>query len=102
MAPENTKATQRIMKHHDRLNAVLRNLPSDYAPWGKEERWKDPDKIYPDCSCGCKHFYELKSKGKENIGLDWGVCGNPQSPRAGLLTFEHQGCGMFEASRGSR
>jgi hypothetical protein len=28
--------------------------------------------------------------------LDWGVCGNPRSHRAGLLTFEHQGCGEFE------
>ena len=27
---------------------------------------------------------------------DWGVCGNPASHRAGLLTFEHQGCPQFE------
>jgi len=30
------------------------------------------------------------------IGLDWGVCSNLQSPRAGLLTFEHMGCRLFE------
>jgi len=28
--------------------------------------------------------------------MDWGVCVNPASPRAGLLTFEHQGCEQFE------
>jgi hypothetical protein len=26
----------------------------------------------------------------------WRVCGNAQSHRAGLLTFEHQGCPEFE------
>jgi len=29
--------------------------------------------------------------------MDWGVCANPKSPRAGLLTFEHQGCPEFTA-----
>jgi hypothetical protein len=29
-------------------------------------------------------------------GMDWGVCTEPQSPRAGLLTFEHMGCPHFE------
>jgi len=29
--------------------------------------------------------------------MDWGVCANPKSPRAGLLTFEHQGCPAFTA-----
>ncbi|NJL56120.1 hypothetical protein HC928_13770 [bacterium] len=31
------------------------------------------------------------------LGMDWGVCANPASPRASLLTFEHQGCQAFEA-----
>ncbi len=31
-----------------------------------------------------------------DLGMDWGVCANPRSPRAGLLTFEHQGCEFFE------
>jgi hypothetical protein len=30
---------------------------------------------------------------------DWGVCGNPQSARSGLLTFEHQGCPEFEQEK---
>jgi hypothetical protein len=30
------------------------------------------------------------------VSLDWGVGGNPQSHRAGLVTFEHQGCPEFE------
>ena len=29
------------------------------------------------------------------LGCDWGVCGNPESHRCGLLTFEHQGCREF-------
>ena len=28
--------------------------------------------------------------------LGLGLCGNPASHRAGLLTFEHQGCPEFE------
>lgn len=27
---------------------------------------------------------------------DWVICSNPESHRAGLLTFEHQGCFKFE------
>ncbi len=38
------------------------------------------------CSCGCEYFHDL-------IGVaDWGICLNPESLRAGLLTWEHQGC----------
>ena len=33
--------------------------------------------------------------------MDWGVCANPKSPRAGLLTFEHQGCPEFAALDGA-
>ena len=29
--------------------------------------------------------------------MDWGVCINPTSPRAGSLTFEHHGCEQFES-----
>jgi hypothetical protein len=45
-----------------------------------------------DCSCGCKHFLELKGK----LGMDWGICSCLMSPRAGLLTFEHMGCNQYE------
>ena len=48
--------------------------------------------LRPDCSCGCKFFHPLT--GKE--GMDWGVCINPESSRAGLLTFEHMSCDRFE------
>ena len=48
------------------------------------------DTFGSDCSCGCKFFYELEGQG------DWGVCLNKQSPRAGLLTWEHQGCPQFK------
>ena len=47
-----------------------------------------------DCSCGCDYFLNLQDSG------DWGVCCNPESPRAGLLTWEHQGCkGHFKMGR---
>jgi len=52
------------------------------------------DTIYAelDCSCDCKRFLKLPGK----LGMDWGVCANANSPRVGLLTFEHQGCEQFE------
>ena len=45
-----------------------------------------------DCSCGCVHFHKLDGE----AGMDWGVCTEPKSPRAGLLTFEHMGCKEYE------
>jgi hypothetical protein len=45
-----------------------------------------------DCSGGCRWYHILAGR----RGQDWGVCANPRSPRAGLLTFEHQGCREFE------
>jgi len=39
-------------------------------------------------SGGCRHFIKLLA----TWGTTGGVCSNPESPRAGLLTFEHQGC----------
>lgn len=44
-----------------------------------------------DCSCGCYFFHPLLG----DLHRDWGVCTNPQSPRAGLLTFEHIGCAFY-------
>jgi len=81
----------------DPLWQVLKRLPTDYFDYGGEiKRWEDPNKDYPDCSGGCKHFCPLE----DELGYDWGVCSNPNSPRAGLLTWEHQaGVGCFEYER---
>ena len=67
----------------------VKRLPTDYSDYGGEiERWADGDD-YPDCSSGCKYWLALDN--------DWGVCNNVNSPRAGLLTWEHQaGKGCFE------
>lgn len=46
----------------------------------------------PDCSAGCRYFLAMEGA----HGMDWGVCTEPRSPRAGLLTFEHMGCEFFE------
>jgi DNA-directed RNA polymerase subunit H (RpoH/RPB5) len=73
---------------HDKLLRVVRKLDSDYEPFGTT-----PHVDRTDCSCGCRHFVKLA----HDIGNDWGVCSNRESPRAGLLTFEHQGCAAFEA-----
>ncbi len=80
---------------HDLLWTLCRKLPSDFTPYGK----RDCDAAEPcaDCSCGCRHFLPLAGES----GNDWGVCANPKSPRAGLLTFEHQGCPQFEADEES-
>lgn len=71
---------------HDLLHLVCIHRPTDFAPYGIRQREA------ADCSCGCKHYVTLAGA----LGADWGVCTNPRSPRAGLLTFEHQGCEFFE------
>ncbi len=48
----------------------------------------------PDCSSGCIHFHPLEG----DVGMDWGVCCQSKSNRAGLLTFEHMGCEYFQLS----
>jgi hypothetical protein len=71
---------------HLQLWSVCKKLPDDYQPYGSTERAH-----YPDCSSGCLHFVVLEGP----AGSDWGICKNAASHRAGLLTFEHQGCLMF-------
>jgi hypothetical protein len=73
---------------HDLLLGITKALPTDFEPWGERER------DGADCSCGCEFFMELPGK----FGADWGVCVNKKSPRAGLLTFEHQGCPEFSGT----
>jgi hypothetical protein len=79
---------------HAALFKALKILPTDYEEYGGEvKRWADSQKDYPDCSRGCKHFVKLEG----DLGYDWGVCSNPSSPRAGMLTWEHQtGVNCFE------
>ena len=77
------------MATHEELWRIAQKLPSDFEPYGNRDRDADGG---PDCSCGCRHFVTLAGK----LGNDWGVCANPKSPRAGLLTFEHMGCKEFE------
>ena len=60
-------------------------------PYGTRKRLKGTT-ILSDCSGGCKWYHPLSGP----ASLDWGVCGNSASHRAGLLTFEHQGCPEFE------
>lgn len=74
---------------HNKLHSLCTNLPTDFEPYGERSRETDWG---PDCSCGCLHFLPLKG----TLGADWGVCANSASPRAGLLTFEHQGCQFYE------
>lgn len=82
------------MATHEELWRIVKQLPTDFEPWGERDR----DAVYgPDCSCGCIHFVKLEGK----LGFDWGVCANPKSPRAGLLTFEHMGCKEFESEEES-
>lgn len=82
------------MSLHKHLFTILKVLPTDYKDYGGDiVRWEEENKSYPDCSCGCKHYLVLEGE----LGYDWGVCTNKNSPRAGLLTFEHQaGLGCFE------
>lgn len=69
----------------------LKILPSDYSDYGGSVvRWRYIDLDYPDCSSGCRWFVPLYDANNDSWDCDWGVCTNPQSPRAGLLTWEHQ------------
>jgi hypothetical protein len=79
---------------HEHLLRIVSRLPSDYSVFGGEVvRWADDEQDYPDCSGGCKWAAWLGGE----LGFDWCVCSNPNSPRVGLLTFEHQaGKGCFE------
>ena len=79
---------------HEDLWTVVKKLPTDFEPYGKRRRngvkWQD-------CSCGCRWYHILAGM----RGEDWGVCANPKSPRAGLLTFEHMGCPQYELDKRS-
>ena len=79
---------------HEQLWQICRLKPSDYEPYGMHNRLTAtrPPLIAGDCSGGCKWYHTLSGRASK----DWGVCGNPASHRAGLLTFEHQGCPEFE------
>ncbi len=81
---------------HRRLLRLVKKLPQDFEPYGKQSR--EVDEYRCDCSCGCKFYRELDG----DLGADWGVCTNPKSHRCGLLTFEHQGCLQFTVSRPGR
>jgi hypothetical protein len=70
---------------HDLLWKLCQKLPTDFEPYGQRSR---DDDWGPDCSCGCKFFLPVDG----DAGADWGVCCNQESPRRGLLTFEHMGC----------
>ena len=75
----------------DGLWAVVKKLGTDYRDYGGNiERWKSVDISYPDCSWGCDFFAPLYDYKHDDADCDWGVCSNPESPRAGLLTWEHQ------------
>lgn len=87
------------MKDEDSLWQVVKILPTDYSDYGGDViRWENPNLNYPDCSSSCRHYRRLISEFYDDTeDADWGVCCNPQSPRAGLLTFEHQtGDGCWE------
>jgi hypothetical protein len=82
---------------HENLLAVCKRLPTDYTDYGGEVvRWADEDHhAYPDCSCDCRWAAWLAG----DLGADWCVCTNPDAPRLGLLTFEHQaGYECFEVN----
>lgn len=84
----------RIDRQHEELRAVLRCLPDDWEGYGETPRVRPDGSWGADCSMDCRWYAKLAGQ----LGQDWGVCTNPQSHRAGLLTFEHQGCPHHERS----
>jgi hypothetical protein len=74
----------------EELWQVCRKLLADWEPHG-QRKWHGKREARPDCDV-CRWFSELF-----RTGLDWGVCCNTTSPRAGLLTHREQGCWEHEA-----
>lgn len=81
-----------MSERSDQFWPVLTRLDTDYEPYGKRSN----NERGADCSCGCKFFKPLYDERDGSWDCDWGVCINPKSPRAGLLTWEHQGCHHYE------
>ena len=79
----------------EELWEACRKLPSDWEPHG-QRRWLGRRESRPDCATCC-WFVELF-----RTWPDWGACANPESARAGLLTFREQGCWQFEPEKGTR
>lgn len=73
----------------EQLWEACRKLPSDWEPYGKR-KWTGRLEHRPDCDT-CRWFTELF-----RTWPDWGACANPESARAGLLTFREQGCWQHE------
>lgn len=80
------------MTDHKRLLGLVHYHRLDYKPYGLDDRDQGAAPA-PDCSSGCRWARWLEG----DLGMDWCVCTNPLSHRAGLLTFEHQGCRKAEA-----
>ena len=83
-----SQSERTLITHRLFLSEAMKRLPTDYGPYGFCPRQPNDG----DCSCGCKWRLPLAVP----FDRDWLVCANRQSPRCGLLTFEHQGCQEFE------
>jgi len=79
----------------EQLWEACRKLPSDWEPHG-ERKWLGRREDRPDCATCC-WFTELF-----RTWPDWGACANPESARAGLLTFREQGCWQHKAEKERR
>ena len=73
----------------DEMWEVCRKLQSDWQPHG-QRKWHGKREARPDCDT-CRWFAELF-----HTSPDWGTCANPESERAGLLSFREQGCWHHE------
>jgi hypothetical protein len=91
------EATAQAMEASDEraLWEAYRKLPSDFEPHG-QRRWPGKLEERPDCAT-CRWFMGLF-----RTWPDWGACANPESPRAGLLTFREQGCWEHEPEKERR
>lgn len=91
------KTKQRSSVGYDKLHKRLWEacLHPGYYEWWRKLAGQTKDEWLSDCSCGCRWYHRLDG----DAGADWGVCLNLQSPRKGLLTFEHTGCRCFEDDR---
>ena len=80
----------------EELWEACRRLPADWEPFGERKCHGRRRESRPDCDT-CRWFVELF-----RTRPDWGACANPESERAGLLTYREQGCWQHEPEKERR
>lgn len=89
-SPQEAQAKLKDATHKQLLGAVRPDERYEQMRRGE----LDDEMAWPLQCFACAFYHPLRGE----RGMDWGVCFNQLSPRAGLLNFEHYGCAEWEPS----